>query len=270
MRAMNQTDVQLLVDAHRREPRQVTTVAVALAMLAYRRQIGVALRPTDLARALGISDRMARKAVQKAAALASDPEPHGTDERNLTVPEPQTKRNLEVPAEPQGSGTSRYRGAEPHGTENGTSRYRIKEKNLREGVCAFSHAGEGSDPEPIPNGPSPEPERREAVRFVADLTAGALEPWAAQACRVYPAAWVRALVERKAIGGPVPRAQLLNSILQAWARSGSCEYLDAPTFAPLAPTGTTGPRPPSAPYQSAADRRRAAQRAAIEAMEFPD
>src|SRR5690606_13024409 len=86
---------------------------------------------------------------------------------------------------------------------------------------------------------SPEAERIEVVRFVADLTGGNLEGWASQACRIYPASWIRELVVRKVVGSKATLgAPYLNSILQSWARAGACEYLaaDPPAIVPIRPT----------------------------------
>ena len=261
MRAMKRDDIEVFVRLHRQNSHATSAFDVAVAMLLYRRQLppetkAPEVKPKHLQERLGISYDNARKALRRASdALdamqipSMQPDDKHPDDKHPTG----WKASGSLPSgEPDDN-----RPVSPHPS------YKDSKGVI---TAAVAHAREGS----IPNGPSPEAEQREAVRFVGDVTAGALEGWASSACRIYPAAWVRALAERRCVGVQPPRAQYLNSILQAWARSGSCEYLDSPTV-PLRPTGTSSGSPSAPiPYQSAAERRRAAQRAAIDAMEFPD
>lgn len=237
MRAMKRDDIDIFSRLHRRNPHATTAFDVAVAMLLYRRQLppeadAPEVRPRDIQDRLGITYDNARKALKRAA--------DALDELGTTSMQPDD--NHPDDNHPTGrSSTGRSSSGHPDDNHPVPPHPPYKDKGEGLSVCS-SRAGacEGGGCEDAdPTAPSPEPERRAVVRFVADLTGGNLEPWATQACKVYPAPWVKALVERKAIGGPAPRAEYLNSILMRWARARSCEYLDAPSI-PLRATGTAG------------------------------
>lgn len=232
MVAMKEDDVNEAAELHRRGVLNLRAAVWALAV--FRRQGRKELTPAEVMERFGASRTNAYRVVAEMRFAIQETHRQFPETGNSGRPSPAGESapptHQHVPE--TGTGThqrfpvSRNPGFPETGTEIPGNRDCSQYKGSREteSVC-FTHAGarEGE----APNGPSPEPERRAAVRFVGDLTAGALEGWASQACRVYPAPWVRALAERKCIGA-TPRAQLLNAILQSWAGSGSCEYLAAP------------------------------------------
>lgn len=232
---MSGEDIKAIVAAHKANPRQVTTMAVAFCFQRYKAQVGEVLRPSDLVLALGISDSMARRAVRAVREMASpdlDSDP-GTA----------TFRNGDVPPEPQRSGTATFREPEPQRSadRNGDVPHtndREKDREEIGGRSSRTHAREGTGPDPAPD-PEAEAERErlasEARRLADELTAGALGRWASDACRVYPPHHVLALVQAKLPGArPLPRVEWLNAILRRWARGEGADIPPDPSAKPPA------------------------------------
>ena len=212
---MKQDDVTVMCDAYRNG--LVPLKAAALALGVYRRQ---KTRPTpltvpDLIDWTGAKRSQAYEAVQMVNLfLSARPNVSASPE----IPE---SRNPGFPDDPSG-----IPGQNPPPLSTPCI------EGLRE---ALSPA-RARDPDPNP--PSADPEKAAVVEWAARVAPN-LDYWTGNAVETWPAAWVRAVLERKAVGVKhTPSTALLTKILQDWTRAGECEYLAAPI--PLRATGTAG------------------------------
>lgn len=246
-RAMSTDDLSMAIELHRAGVLNLKAAAWALAR--YRQQRGKDIDPADVMAKFGAKRANAYRVVAELR-LAMAALTHQSVHDSWTGDDDAEGGETHQEVHETWTGTHKpvHDSENPGIQESWTNSPRnvdstqYKGSRELESACSsrtHAHASAHAREDPDPIGPSPEPERQAVVRFTAEVTAGALEVWAASACRIYPAAWVRALVERKAVGGPLPRIGLLNAILQQWAQARHCEYLDAPS---LRATGTD-PRP---------------------------